>query len=632
VGGVPEPASSWIGKEEFGGLPTPTRRGDPRPPNWRLEAIAATERPRSISLGNDGRSLVYVDDRETSDVWALDLDGGGPRRLTTGRDPMPYWEDMTPVLSPDGGTVAYVDDGAVWLVPYGGGVARRVTEFKGKPTRWGLEAGSPVWLDDGRLLVSVDRDDRNRLAVADVEDAWATSLVRSSPGLDPFGDEEHPAVSPDGRLVAFPFVPRSDLNRAEIRVVDVETGEARALTGAEATKDRECVWTPDGSGLAFTGQRGEWSDLMLVAVSTGAERVLAAEEADFWEPSWSRDGERLAAIRARGGRSDLVVVAAATGEVTTLAVGGSWGTPLWTATGAIVATYEDHATAPQLRRVQPDGSVEILVDPAPASVRAAPHVRPEEIEFRSSDGLEIQAFLYRPSGASEEGPAAAVVYPHGGPTESYGDEWDGYAQYFVDKGYAWLALNYRGSTGRGKTFERLNFGDWGVGDVQDCLAAADFLRTLGWVDGGRLGIFGASYGSYLALGSAVEDAGRRFRCAVCKYGDCDLLTTWAQGDRGGVLYCGENMLGRPSQNRDVYLRGSPVHRLDRLAVPLLIAHGELDERVHPKQSEELVAELRRLGKTFEYVTYATEAHGFLRAAPQLDFYRRLERFLDWYLL
>ena len=67
-------------------------------------------------------------------------------------------------------------------------------------------------------------------------------------------------------------------------------------------------------------------------------------------------------------------------------------------------------------------------------------------------------------------------------------------------------------------------------------------------------------------------------------------------------------------------------------VPLLIAHGERDERVSPKQSEQLVARLRELGKTFEYVTYPTEAHGFLRAGPQLDFYRRLERFLDWNLM
>ena len=92
------------------------------------------------------------------------------------------------------------------------------------------------------------------------------------------------------------------------------------------------------------------------------------------------------------------------------------------------------------------------------------------------------------------------------------------------------------------------------------------------------------------------------------------------------------MMGHPSAARAAYHAGSPVHRLEQVRAPLLIAHGERDERVSPKQSEELVAALRRLGKTFEYLTYPTEAHGLLRAGPQLHFYRRLERFLDWYLI
>ena len=74
-----------------------------------------------------------------------------------------------------------------------------------------------------------------------------------------------------------------------------------------------------------------------------------------------------------------------------------------------------------------------------------------------------------------------------------------------------------------------------------------------------------------------------------------------------------------------------MHRLENITVPLLIAHGELDVRVHPGQSEELVGELRRLGKTLDYLTYPSEGHGFLRRAPFLDFSRRLDRFLDWYL-
>ncbi len=323
---------------------------------------------------------------------------------------------------------------------------------------------------------------------------------------------------------------------------------------------------------------------------------------------------------------------AASGDVAVIAEGGAWGAPAWTEDGSILATYEDVATPAQIRLVR-HGDVPVTVhDPAPLAIRAAPHVHPEEVTFTSFDGVEIPAFLFRPAGASPERPAPAVVYPHGGPTSYYGDEWDGHAQYFVDKGYAWLAINFRGSTGYGREFERLNHGDWGVGDTKDCLAAADFLRTLGWVDRDRLGIFGASYGSYLALLAVTDDPEQRFRCAVAKYGDCDILTSWAQGDREGVQDMGR-MMAHPSLARDAYRAGSPVHRLENVKVPLLIAHGELDVRVSPKQSEELVQELRRLGdKSFEYVTYPTEAHGLLRVGPQLHFYRRLERFLDWYLM
>jgi dipeptidyl aminopeptidase/acylaminoacyl peptidase len=118
---------------------------------------------------------------------------------------------------------------------------------------------------------------------------------------------------------------------------------------------------------------------------------------------------------------------------------------------------------------------------------------------------------------------------------------------------------------------------------------------------------------------------------VAMYGDVDIVTSWAQGDRLAVQDL-ERMMGPPSAARAAYRAGSAVHRLENVEVPLLIAHGERDERVSPLQSEEHVAALRRLGKTFEYVTYPTEAHGFLRAGPQLHFHRRLERFLDWYLM
>ena len=610
----------WVGKEEYGGVPTPTRRGDATPRHWRLEAIAATERPRSPALAPDGETLVFIQDRDTSDLWTLRLDDPVPRRLTTGRQPMPYWEDTTPAVSPDGAQVAYADEGWVWLVPLEGGPPRKL-----------LEAGSPVWLDETTLVVSVERDDTSRLAMVGVEDPWPRRLATSHGDLDAHGEEWEAAVSPDRTRIAYTFSPRADLNRTEVRVVDVESGIVRALTGTPSIHERTPQWSPDGASIAYVSELPGWYELHLVSADGSGSRQLTSDGADFWEQRWHPDGGRIVAARGRRGRFDLVVVSAESGEVEELAPGGAWAQPQWTSGGAVVATYEDQGTAPQLRLVRPSAEPDMLHAPTPLAIRAAPHVRPEEVTF-TSEAVEIHAYLLRPSGASAEKPAPAVVYPHGGPIAAYGDEWDGHAQYFVDKGYAWLAPNYRGSLGYGREFERMLHGRVGFADKADCLAAADYLRRLDWVDGDRLAVFGASWGSFLALLCVTDDPEHRFRCAVCKYGDCDPLTSWSQGDRGGVLEAQENLMGSPRDARDAYLAAAAVSRLENVRVPILVAHGERDERVHPKQSEELVDGLRRLGKTYEYVTYPTEAHGFLRAGPQLDFYRRVERFLDWYLL
>ena len=611
--------SHWVGKDEAEGIPVPPRKDLSPPPHWRLEAVAATERPRSLAVGADRRRAVFIQDRDTSDVWLLDLEDPTPQRLTTGRDPMPYWEDTTPRLSPDGSQAAYADQGHVWLVAAGGGPPRKL-----------LEASSPVWLDDATLVVSMERGDTSRLALVDVADPWPRRLATAHGELEERGDEWGVAVSPDGAEVAYAFTPRADLNRSEIRVATAATGEVRAVSGTPRMQDRSPDWSPDGATIAYVSERsGAWA-LHTVGADGSGERQLTQDGADYGEPAWHPDGTRIAVTRGVRNRIGVAAVDAATGAVAELAPGGVWGAPQWTATGAVVGTYEDHATPPELRLV--DGrATRTLLAPAPLAVRRAPHVAPQDVTFPSRDGLEIPGFLFRPRDAAPDRPVPAIVYPHGGPTDAYMDLWDGHAQYFLDKGYAWLAVNFRGSTGYGREFERADHDVWGVKDTWDCLAAADHLRTLDWVDGERLGIFGGSYGSYMALLSVTDDPEHRFRCAVAKYGDCDILTSWAQGDREGVQDL-ERMMGHPATGRAAYRAGSPIHRIDDIEAPLLIAHGGRDERVSPEQSEELVAALRRAGKTFEYVTYPTEAHGLLRAGPQLHFYRRLERFLDWYLL
>jgi dipeptidyl aminopeptidase/acylaminoacyl peptidase len=611
-----EETSIWVGRDEHNGVLSQPRRDVKPPPHWRLEAIVRTPRPRSLTVSDDRRRAVFIEDAETSDVWLVNLEGFPAERLTTGRAPAPYWEDIEPRLSPNEKTVAYGDEGYVWLAPTAGGPTRRL-----------IEGGSPVWIGNARLIISVERDDTTRLAVVETADPWPRRLASKHFDLGEHGDEGEAAVSPDGSEVAYTFTPRGDLNRSEIRVASLKSGEVRALTGSPEMHDREPNWSPDGTRLLYASERSGFYELHLVDSDGSGERQLTSARADHSQTDWHPDGKRLLAVRGRRNHFDMVVIDSEDGTAQVVEEGGCWSSPHWAGAGGIVAAYEDHATPPELRL----STHARLRSPAPPAIRRAPHAKLEGVSYRSFDGLEIPAFLMRPRDALAGNRVPAVVYPHGGPTSAYTDEWDGYAQFFVDKGYAWLPINFRGSTGYGREFERANHGVWGVDDTKDCLAAADYLRTLDWIDGDRLAIFGASYGSYMALLSVTDDPEHRYRCAVAKYGDCDIVTSWAQGDRVGVQDL-ERMMGSPASAREGYRAGSAYGRLENVEVPILVAHGERDERVSPKQSEQLVAELRRLDKTFEYVTYPTEAHGLLRAGPALHFYQRLERFLDWHLM
>ena len=596
----------WLGEDVVGGVPSQVRPDRKPPSHWRLDAVFATARPHHLAASPDRSRLAFVLDIEgTTDVWSLTIEDSALTRLTTDRELVAFWEDAAPVWSPDGTRLAYNSNGYACLVPLGGSPMRR------------LVMGSVgTWLDDHRLVVAVERDRRSRLAIIDVEDPWPSPI-----GPDD-GDVGRPRLAADGRIV-ITFWPKDDLSRSDIVVVEPD-GQWNTIVGYPDRRAANHALYQDQ--VAYTLEDGDRAGVFLTDLDGGDQTYLAGGDRDFSDLSWRRDGSGLLAVSTSRGRSDLVSIGL-DGKVDVLAQGATWASPVDMG-GEIVALHEAFDSPASIVAVDAGGSRSTIYEGAPAAIRSGPHAKMESVTFTSSGGLEIEGFLFRPADTSS--PVPAVVYPHGGPTIHYGDEWDGHAQYFVDKGYAWLAINFRGSTSYGLEFERANHGDWGVGDVDDCIAAAHHLASLGWVDPARIAIFGASYGSYLALASLVRPD-NPYACAVAKYGDCDILTTWAQGDREGIEDL-ERMMGHPAKNRAAYVAGSPIHQIGRITRPILVAHGEKDARVHPKQSEQLVEALDQVGASYEYFTYPTEGHGLLRREPQLHFYRRLERFLDWYLM
>jgi dipeptidyl aminopeptidase/acylaminoacyl peptidase len=352
--------------------------------------------------------------------------------------------------------------------------------------------------------------------------------------------------------------------------------------------------------------------------------------------AWRPDGQHIALVLNRQGAGDLYLLDVASGELVLLRGGDGWHSlPQWSPDGQwLTVEFESPIQPPDVYRVSAaSGEASPLTRIHAArpgrgwsgatGVRALPQQRRR---VHPSPALPAAAAL-------PQAPCPAIVYPHGGPTDEYARTWDMLTQWLLAKGYAVLAPNYRGSTGYGLDHQHSLHGAWGIVDTDDILAAADFLAGLDWVDGSRLGIYGASYGSYLALLALVRDpqTPRRYRCGVAKFGDCDILASWAQGDRVGREDL-ERQMGHPCANRAGYRAGSPVFDVANMEAPLLVLHGDQDARVHPKQSQQLVEALRQANKTFEYVVYGGEGHGFVQTATLQHFYATLERFLDWYLL
>lgn len=276
---------------------------------------------------------------------------------------------------------------------------------------------------------------------------------------------------------------------------------------------------------------------------------------------------------------------------------------------------------------------EIVVAHEPVALTPDDISEPERIEFPTPGGVMASGWFYPPQSSSFAGPDGTlpplVTMIHGGPTSAARPWFARETQFWTTRGFAVVDVDHRGSTGQGTAFRNLLEGNWGIVDVEDCIAAAVWLADRRRVDGERMVIRGGSAGGFTVLASMV--LGDVFAAGSCSYGIADLSVLAADTHKFESRYT-DRLIGPWPEARDVYEARSPIHHLDRFDRPLIVFQGLEDRVVPPNQSEMIVQALRERGVDCEYHAYEGEGHGFRRAetiehqlSSELAFYQRVLR-------
>ncbi|MFC4448223.1 S9 family peptidase [Halorussus aquaticus] len=587
-----------------------------------LADAATAETAEQVVAEPGGDRLVYAESREHRTNLLL-RDGDETRTLTSrGVLAQRYthldtrWFDW----HPEGDAIAYAgEDGeglSVWTVDTEMGEKRRVTNHDALDSQPRFSPGGD------EIAFVTDNWSPGSLAVA-AADGRRVEVLRDDEFL--YAD---PQWGGDGALYAVRTRHRDLSDRASQVVRVTRDGEVEPVFAEESVNAYAPRPRPDSDELAFVHD-GSGFDALYVTGPDRAdpERLLAERGTDFGAPSWDAAGETLAVTATRRGDVSVRTVSRDSGESETMTdASGDRYFPEWR-DGDVLAVAADPTTPPEVRNLS---TGERVTGRPPAGLDAR-FVEPEAITYDSTDGVEIHAMVYLPEGHERADPDSVplLVHPHGGPTAFDGYEFNHRAQYFAAQGFAVIEPNYRGSSGFGREFRNRNDFAWGEGDLDDVVNAADALAdAYDAVDPDRAGIFGGSGGGLMT----VNALGRtdRFDAGAAFYGVYDYETFADDTDDVGWRLM-KRELGFPATDIDNYREASPIRSVPDIDVPLLVLHGEEDARVPVSQSEQLVEELERHGKRYEFQRYEDEPHGFLKRENVFDAYSRVADLFAKYL-
>lgn len=572
-------------------------------------AVRLLSQPR---FAPDGSGFAYLANTTgISNVWWQPAGGGFARQLTaftanrvTGFEFSPDSRQLALLADTDGDEMHQV-----YVMPAAGGWPRKLTDA---PTAQFNLAG---WTPDGGRIVAGgnDRDPREMDPMLIDPETGEIDRLMTGGLYYPTG------VSPDGKTAAIVQVISN--TRQRIMFLDLETRSHSVALGSASEEDEDGYkaipldWRADSSGIyVMTDSDQEFTGLAFLPRHGEPWRYLLSERegaADFEGGVVSRDGSLLAGVLNVGGASELRLWRIEDGAerpieaprlplgvVTELAAapGGSQlllgiSTPKASTTLRLldVASGASQDVEQSMLGGIPDGDMSV----------------PDLINYPSFD-RDISAWLYRPPG---EGPFPVVVSLHGGPEtqELPNYAYSGLYQYLLSRGIGVLAPNIRGSTGYGKSFQKLIYRDWGGDELKDIAGAAEYLRSLPWVDASKLGVFGGSFGGFATL-SALTRLPEYWSVGVDWVGPSNLVTFVASVPphwRGMMA----RWVGDPEADRELLMERSPITHADRLTAPLLVIQGANDPRVVQAESDQFVERLRARGVEVEYVVDEKAGHG-----------------------
>jgi dipeptidyl aminopeptidase/acylaminoacyl peptidase len=262
-------------------------------------------------------------------------------------------------------------------------------------------------------------------------------------------------------------------------------------------------------------------------------------------------------------------------------------------------------------------------------VRSEDMVEPFLVHYPSKDGKwQISAFVYAPYNAERNGQNAAVVAIHGGPTSQWINSFIRYVQYLVNQGYFVIAPNYRGSTGYGKEFEDADRFDMGGGDLQDVIAAAEWMKKTGFIDPRKISVVGGSYGGYLTM-MAVTKAPDLWAAGVPIVPFVNWFTEIENEDPLLRQYDMTTM-GDPVKDKARLQERSPINFVDQIKAPILLLAGGNDPRCPHTEAEQVASAIKKRKGVAELKIYENEGHGFAKVENQIDAWTRVADFLKKY--